>query len=70
MMAMFLVLLSEVQSWLRWLSPKFRCPVCSYGPFLASVDEIGQVDDTGVVMYGVSFTPSTVVGKPTQRFAR
>ena len=47
---------------------KVSMPGLQYGPFLASVDEIGQVDDTGVVMYGVSFTPSTVVGEPTQRF--
>ena len=33
-------------------------PGLLYGPFLASVDEIGQADDTGVVMYAVSFTPS------------
>ena len=36
-----------------------------YGFFLASVDEIGQVDDTGVVMYRVAFTPSSVVAAPT-----
>ena len=48
---------------------KISMPGLRYGPFLASVDEIGQVDDTGVVMYGVSFTPSAVVGKPTEVIA-
>ena len=36
-----------------------------YGPFLANIDEVGQVDDTGVVMYRVAFTPSSVVAAPT-----
>ena len=48
---------------------KVSMPGLLYGPFLASVDEIGQADDTGVVMYAVSFTPSSVVGKPTEQIA-
>ena len=48
---------------------KVSMPGLLYGPFLASVDEIGQADDTGVVMYAVSFTPSNVVGKPTEVIA-
>ena len=37
-----------------------------FGPFLANVDEVGQVDDTGVVVYRVAFTPVSVVAAPTQ----
>ena len=52
--------------WLKGIIAKISMPGLLYGPFLASVDEIGQADDTGVVMYAVSFTPSSVVGKPTE----
>lgn len=35
-----------------------------FGNFLANIDEVGQVDDTGVVVYRVAFTPVSVVEPP------
>ena len=42
-------------------------PGLQFGPFLANVDEIGLIDDTGVGIYRFAFTPVNVVPAPSEQ---
>lgn len=42
-------------------------PGLMFGPFLANVDEVGLIEDTGVAIYRLAFTPVNVVPAPTRQ---
>lgn len=41
-------------------------PGLQFGPFLADINSVGPVDDSGSMMYAVSFTPVNIVQAPSR----